>query len=113
MGVSYRTGRGTAENKALAVQWFEKAAEQGNIQAKACLADMYADGEGIPANYSKAESYYRDVIDAGEGDYYDDAIFSLALMYTTKINDNYKAFPLWKLSAERGNTTSKYNLGLC
>ena len=113
LGVSYRTGRGTAENKALAVQWFEKAAEQGNIQAKACLADMYVDGEGIPTNYSKAESYYRDVIDAGEGDYYDDAIFSLALMYATKTNDNYKAFPLWKLSAERGNTTSKYNLGLC
>ena len=113
LGVSYRHGHGTTENKALAVQWFEKAAEQGNIQAKACLADMYVEGEGIPANYSKAETYYKEVIAAGEGDYYDDAIFNLALMYATKTNDNYSAFPLWKLSAERGNTTAKYNLGLC
>lgn len=34
-------------------------------------------------------------------------------MYSTIVNDNYKAFPLWKLSAEHGNTTAKYNLGIC
>ena len=28
-------------------------------------------------------------------------------------NDNYSAFPLWKLAAERGDATAKYNLGLC
>lgn len=113
LGICYRSGLGTVENKALAVQWFEKAAEQGNIQAKICLADMYANGEGVPVNYNKAESYYRDVIGAGEGDYYDDAIFNLALMYATKKSDHYKAFPLWKQAAERGNTNAKYNLGLC
>ena len=91
--------------------WFEKAAEQGNIQAKVCLAEMYAKGEGVQIDYNKAESYYRDVIDAGESDYY--AVFGLALMYSTIVNDNYKAFPLWKLSAEHGNTTAKYNLGIC
>lgn len=113
LGVSYRCGQGTAENKALAVTWFEKAAEQGNIQAKVCLAEMYAKGEGVQIDYNKAESYYRDVIDAGESDYYDNAVFGLALMYSTIVNDNYKAFPLWKLSAEHGNTTAKYNLGIC
>lgn len=113
LGISYRRGIGTVENKTLAIQWFEKAAEQGNIQAKICLADMYAAGEGVAINYYKAETYYRDVIEAGEGDFYDDAIGSLALMYATKINDYYNAFPLWKIAAERGNTTAKYNLGLC
>lgn len=113
LGIIYRNGRGVAVNPITAVQWFEKAAEQGNIQAKACLADMYANGEGIPANYSRAENLYKEVIDNGESDYYEDAIFNLALMYATKTNNNFAAFPLWKISAEHGNTTAKYNLGLC
>ena len=113
LAICYRNGEGTPVNKALAAQWFEKAAAQGNIQAKSCLADMYAEGEGIIANYSKAEELYKEVIANGEGNYYEDAVFSLALMYATKTNDHYRAFPLWQQLASRGNTTAKFNLGLC
>ena len=34
-------------------------------------------------------------------------------MYATKTNDHYRAFPLWQQLASHGNTTAKYNLGLC
>ena len=34
-------------------------------------------------------------------------------MYATKTNNHYRAFPLWQQLASRGNTTAKYNLGLC
>lgn len=113
LAICYRNGDGTPVNKALAAQWFEKAAAQGNIQAKSCLSDMYAEGEGIIANYNKAETLYNEVIANGESNYYEDAVFSLALMYATKTNDHYRAFPLWQQLASHGNTTAKYNLGLC
>ena len=74
---------------------------------------MLSEGEGIPTDYRKAEELYRKVLASRNETYYEGALFSLALMYSTKTNDNYKAFPLWKEAAERGNVNAQYNLGLC
>ena len=113
LAICYRNGDGVPVNKALAVQWFEKAAAQGNIQAKSCLADMYANGEGVNVNYKKAEALYKEIIANGESEYYEPAVFELALIYSTKTNDHYRAFPLWQELASRGKTIAKFNLGLC
>lgn len=113
LGVCLRNGTGCIADKRRAAEWFDKAAEQGNTQAQVCLADMLAEGEGIPTNYRKAEELYQKVLASQNEEYYDGALFSLALLYATKTNDHYKAFPLWRESAERGNDTAMYNLGLC
>lgn len=138
LGNIYRDGEIVEVNHEEANKWFMLAMEQGNSDALYAMAEAYYNGfgvekdvpkstelwkksaelghwgaQGVQIDYNKAESYYRDVIDAGESDYYDNAVFGLALMYSTIVNDNYKAFPLWKLSAEHGNTTAKYNLGIC
>lgn len=113
LAVCLRNGNGVVTNKAKAAEWFEKAAVKGNIQSKSNLADMYADGEGVLVNYQRAEALYKEIIASGDGPYYDGAIFGLALLYATKTNDHYKAFPLWQEAAQRGSDTAQYNLGLC
>lgn len=113
LALCLRDGNGVAVNKAKATEWFEKAAAKNNIQSKFNLADMYANGDGVLVNYQKAEALLKEVLASNEQKYHDDALFNLALLYTTKLNDNYKAFPLWQEAAQRGNTTAQYNLGLC
>lgn len=113
LAICLRNGNGTVTNKAKAAEWFEKAAAKGNIQSKSNLADMYADGEGVLVNYQRAETLYKEIISSGNETFYDDALFSLALLYATKTNDHYKAFPLWQEAAQRGSDTAQYNLGLC
>lgn len=113
MGVSLRRGLGVPENKAEAAGWFEKAAAQGNVQAEGFLARMLMDGEGIHTDYRRAESLLKQVLSSGDEDEYDEALFNLALLYTTKLNDNNNGFPLWRESAQRGNNVAQFNLGLC
>lgn len=112
LAVCLRNGNGVAMDKAKAAQWFEKAAAKGNIQAKSCLANMYTEGEGVIVNYPRAEALCREILDSGDQEYRDSAMFDLALLYATKLNDHNKAFPLWQQLAERGDSSAQYNLGL-
>ena len=41
-------------DKALAVQWFRKAADQGDASAQLYLGVMYANGRGVPKDYTLA-----------------------------------------------------------
>lgn len=113
LALCLRSGNGIAANKEKAVEWFEKTSTKGNILAKSELAEMYAEGEGVLVNYQKAESLLKEILASGDQEHYDHALFNLALLYTTKLNDNYSAFPLWQEAAQRGNVTAQYNLGLC
>jgi hypothetical protein len=54
----YDTGLGVPENDAEAVNWYRKAAEQGNAMAQYNLGNMYARGDGVPENFVKAYSWY-------------------------------------------------------
>ncbi len=49
-----------------AVQWYEKAAAQGNTVAQYQLAEIYEKGEGIPQDLKKARYYYEE---AAKGKY--------------------------------------------
>lgn len=112
LAICYQNGEGTAVNKTLASYWFDKAAAQGDAFAKCALADIYAEGEGVIANDQRAEALYNEVIAMGEGEYYTQALHGLALLYSNKIKDHSKAFPLWRELAVRGNTSAKFNLGV-
>jgi TPR repeat protein len=51
LGDAYMEGRGLPRNAAAAVEWYEKAAEQGETSAQVKLATMYAQGNGVLRNY--------------------------------------------------------------
>jgi TPR repeat protein len=48
-----------------ALQWFQKAAAQGDADAQWQLGSMYANGKGVPQNYKEAVEWYRRAADQG------------------------------------------------
>ena len=108
MGLFYRDGIGTSVNKALAAQCFERAAANGH---KVLLADMYADGNGIAADYQKAKDLYNEAITSDNEDY--DAVAKLAALYLTKLNDPERGFALLPEAASHGSTEAKLLFGIC
>jgi hypothetical protein len=50
----YRNGDGVDVNYKKAIEWYEKAAEQGDAGAQYNLGVMYRNGDGVDVNYKKA-----------------------------------------------------------
>src|SRR6266446_4285730 len=50
----YASGRGVSLDHAQAVQWWRRAAEQGDASAQFNLGLSYRDGRGLPQDYSEA-----------------------------------------------------------
>jgi hypothetical protein len=58
LALMYQHGdKGHHKNEALAANWFERAATQGNAYAQKVLADMYAQGRGVPRNLRLAADW--------------------------------------------------------
>jgi hypothetical protein len=55
LGSRYYNGEGVVSDKAEAVKWFRKAAEQGFAQAQYNLGVCYANGEGIAQDKAEGE----------------------------------------------------------
>ena len=51
----YYAGLGIPQDYGKAVQWYQKAAEQGHPLAQFGLGAMYAGGQGVPKDRAKAE----------------------------------------------------------
>ncbi len=45
--------------KAKALQWYRKAAEQGEVTAQYNLGVMYDNGQGVPQDYAQAHMWYN------------------------------------------------------
>ena len=54
LGERHFFGKGVVQDKAEAVKWWLKAAEQGNDQAQCMLGLCYQDGEGVPQDTEEA-----------------------------------------------------------
>jgi hypothetical protein len=55
LGTMYRDdGPAFPANPAEAAKWFNMAAEQGDAASQVALADLYANGEGVPQDPAKA-----------------------------------------------------------
>jgi len=54
------------QNYTEAVEWFRKAADQGNAIAQQNLGVSYANGEGVPQDYVSAHMWFN--LSAAQGD---------------------------------------------
>jgi TPR repeat protein len=85
-------------------------ARQGNAAAQCNLGVMYANGEGVPKNYTEAAKWYR--LSAGQGNAA--AQFNLGLMYSKGEGvqkDDAEAVKWYRLSAAQNNAVAQCNLG--
>ncbi|NOZ54577.1 MAG: sel1 repeat family protein [Gammaproteobacteria bacterium] len=60
MGQLYLKGEGVKKNNALAIYWYEKAAQQGFSQAQFVIGTMYYEGRLTVKNYQKAWHWLRE-----------------------------------------------------
>lgn len=58
-GHMHMNGKVVTQNAPLAIELYEKSAEMGYDRAYEELAQIYAKGQGVPADLSKAEEYQR------------------------------------------------------
>jgi TPR repeat protein len=65
MGVLYDSGLGVPVDKARALLWYRKSAEQGFALAQNNLGRMFYAGDSVPPNYARAVVYFRKAADQG------------------------------------------------
>jgi TPR repeat protein len=86
-------------------------AREGNAPAQTLIAQIYANGLGVPQNMATAASWYQ--LASKNGDPL--ATFELAMLYQTGDGverDRKRAAELFRTAADGGNIMAKYNLGL-
>ncbi len=96
---------------AKAKEWYEKAAELGNVTAIENIGLMYEDGKGVEQDYAKAMEWYMKASDAGSAE----SMRRIAMMYCDGlgVEQNYYITLEWfEKSAVAGNAESMYTLGM-
>ena len=58
-------GKGVPKDAAKAVEWYQKAAEQGFLDAQLQLGGMYFNGEGVPKDVSRTVEWWQKAANQG------------------------------------------------
>ncbi|NNJ94481.1 MAG: sel1 repeat family protein [Halobacteria archaeon] len=103
VGTMYQNGRGVKADRNMAIEWFEKAAAQGDAKSISRLKLMEANA----TRFGKTSS------EASKGD--KDSLYDLGKMYMEGVGTNIdygKAITAFEQSASQGHIKSSYKLGL-
>ena len=112
LGLWYLHGVGTEQNIMLAVEWFEKAAEQDYASAFGNIGDLYRKGLGVEVDNQRAVQYYKEGADRKHYG----CQYRLGICYLKGIGvdvDKDLAFSLFMDSSLQGYAPSMFALYLC
>ena len=113
IGNCYAEGKVVAKDKAEAVRWYRKAAEQGHVVARHELGVLYFHGiGGVTNNYAEAVRLFRKGAESG----YARSIHNLGTCYMEGLGvpqDRAEAFRLYRKAADMGVAKSLFNIGTC
>ena len=111
LGIFLERGLGVGQPSPLeAIDWYEKAVEQGSLEAATNVALMYEDGIGIPKDSAQALRWFGRTAEGGAPK----ARYSLALIYErcNGLLQNPKEYVRWLTSpAEQGVVPALLDLG--
>ena len=91
------------------MHWYHQVAEQGDMFAQYNLGTMYAQGKGVPQDYTEAAHWFRLAAEQGLAS----AQSKLGTMYSEgkgAPQDHTKAAHWWRQAAEQGHAWAQYNL---
>ncbi len=112
LGARYADGGGGEQDFAKSLEWYTKAAEQGNAKAQWNVAILYARGPGgIPQDMQQAVQWCQQAADQG----FAAAQATLGLMYANGQGverDMGQALALLQQAADQGDTEAQYNLAI-
>lgn len=108
-------GKGISPNPAKAVDWFVKAAEQGDVSAQLSLSDCYYNGTGVEEDHFEAVRWVRKAAEQGDSVAY----WTLGVCYyrddgvPVSSNNKSEAVKWFKMAAERGHANAQSWLADC
>jgi TPR repeat protein len=103
---------GFKTDKPAAAAWYSKAAEQGDRQAQAALAEMYFDGDGMPTDYPAAKKWYLKAAQQGDGPSQLRLAFLYAENHFKGVHVDYAEAEKWFLkAAEQDAGDARFRLG--
>ena len=113
LGVCLCAGYGCEENPRKAIQWWTKAAEQGEVCSQRCLGGCYYTGDlGIGKNYKKAVYWLEKA--AHQNDNESQMMLGECYRMGQGCDNNLKTATFWYTkAAEMGNSEAMYILGVC
>ena len=108
-GLKYLAGEGVEKDNKIAMEWFEKAANQGHADAKYLIGLAYFNGEiGLSRNERKSIELFRGAAELGQSN----AQFVLGSAYAQGLGFNRDVTELYaKKAAEQGNAEAQASLG--
>ena len=80
LGAMYDYGKGVKQDYAEAVEWYQRAAEQGYEAAQHNLGVKYANGQGVPRHVAEAVKWFQ--LSAAQGQ--EEALKALGIMQQEK-----------------------------
>ncbi len=112
LGARYASGQGGEQDFAKALEWYTKAAQQGNAKAQWNVAILYARGPGgIAQDMQQAVQWCQQAADQG----FAAAQATLGLMYANGQGvekDVNQAVALLQQAADQGDAEAQYNLAI-
>ncbi|KAF9945032.1 hypothetical protein BGZ72_001757, partial [Mortierella alpina] len=110
VGTMYYVGNGVSQDYSRAMEWYLKAANQGNAFAQTYVGSMYHDGKGVPQDFPEAMEWFMKAANQGHAD----AQNYVATMYLDgkAVPQDYPTAIEWFLkAAEQGNAYAQTNVG--
>lgn len=93
-----------------ALEWYVKAAQEGNSEAKFNLGVLYENGKGVAVDFNRAFKWYLSAAQDG----HPVAQFNIGNMYSkgAGVTQNQNHAARWYLkAAEQGDVDAQYNIG--
>jgi len=113
VGLIYANGKGVNKDSYQAMEWYKKAAEQGNVAAQYNLAKLISQrpDKDDPRAQEQIRYWYEKAADGGQKE----AMNELALLYLKGKGvekNEFKAFDLFKKAALMGDAAAQINVAL-
>jgi len=111
MAMAYHTGRGRAQNDAIAAEWLERAARGGHTKSQAYYGLTLYRGIGVPANRAEAVKWLAKAADAGD----EEAESTLGIAYYEGggVPANFsESEKWWRRAGMQGNVEAEANIGV-
>ena len=106
----YRGGLGVEQDQTKAMEWYEKAAEQGDATSMIAIAVLYRDGLGVEQDGTKAIEWFEKAAEAGISECY--RWIGLMYYYGNGVEQDYtKALELFEKGVEQEDAESMFMLG--
>ena len=90
------------------IEWYRKAAQQGNTEAQNFLGRCYYNGTGVTQNYSEAAKWCRKAAQQGNVE----AQNTLGNCHYV-MQDYHEVVKWYRTAAEQGHAYAQYSLGIC